>query len=336
MKNRIFALAVTFTLLPAVAPFLRADTFTEGADAGINEEGAVLLPANTTEVQGTLKAGTLGPFSVDPVDVDVYAFTILEAVPAAQIDATGAFDVNLLLLREGFFGIEGDDDGGGGGNSQITTSLAPGTYYIAIGQNNIAAYPFGATMEGDETWGNDSGFLAGPEASTPIAFIGATLANPTDTNGMAYTVTFSFGGVEVAVTGIDASAGIKKRLLKGAGILNNSGKQQTVTAKGSSSTKFHMKVQSTGDNRTILSRIKGSASRLDFTAIAKMGGRKNVTANLKTKGYKRVVPSGQSLSYLIKVNRGAAPRVAKKFLIQSADLKNKSLRDTAGAKIALQ
>ena len=333
MKTKPILLAGAFALSILALPSAQATTFVESTDAGVTEATAITLPPGTTQINGTLKAGTLGPFSGDPVDVDVYCFTIGETVPLPSIQVTGAFNTNILILREGFFGVEGND--GAGNDSMVSALLPAGTYYIAIGQDNIAAFPFGATMVGDQTWDNDTGQVPGPEQMVPIAFIGAREANPDDTTGQAYTVTLGLGGVSVAVTGIDQSAGRKLNNLKGIGITNNTGREQTAKIRGSKG-RFTVLMNNTGATRNTKTTLKGKASRLDFKAIAMGASRKNVTAKLKAKGYNQTVASGDTVAYKILVKKGQAPKLKQKFLLSTVDTSDPSIGDTAGAKLVLK
>ena len=330
MKPTLLSGAIALSL--TATSLTQADTFVESTDAGITEAGAVTLPPNTTQINGTLKAGTLGPFSGDPVDVDVYCFTISESVPLPSIQVTGAFNTNILILREGFFGVEGND--GAGNDSQVSALLTAGTYYIAIGQENIAAFPFAATIVGDETWDNDTGQVPGPERIVPIQFIGARQANPTDTTGQAYTVTLGLGGVPVSITGIDQGAGKRLKNLKGIGIANSSGREQIAKIRGSG--RFNILMKNSGANRSIRTTVKRNVSRLDFKVIAIGKGRKNITAKLRARGFKRTVASGDSITYKVSVNKGQAPSLRKKFLLKTVDQQDKSIGDTAGAKVVLK
>jgi hypothetical protein len=321
---------------------LEAAPFPESSDAGVSETSAAVLPPRVNGVTGTLKAGTLGPFALNPadvVDVDVFAFTIDKAVTGASITAIvagGVGDANLLLLGEGFLGIEGDDDDGLGLNgldANITRDLAPGTYYIAVGLNNIGAYEATAVMEGQELWGNDQGALTPPNSTTPIAFIGSQDANADDTTGQSYTVTFNF---TTAVTGLDQSAGARFSKLRGTNKLNGTGKGQSVTIRGESSGKFVILTKNTGFDRNVKSTLRGNLSEVNFSAIAIKGGSTNVTAQLKSRGYTTSVASGSSVRYNFKVNRNGTNPLSETFLLRSIDKGDRSVVDVAGAKVKLR
>lgn len=93
-----------------------AQSHVEGPDAGTTEGTAQVIKRGVTQVIGVVGPGTGDWDEPNPIDVDVFCFTIDQPVVAASIQVfADNFDSNLLLLREGFFGIEGDDDDGVGG-----------------------------------------------------------------------------------------------------------------------------------------------------------------------------------------------------------------------------
>ncbi len=171
---------------------VRADTHIENPDAGVTEATAQKVPRNVNFITGTLKPGTTDGFGVDPTDVDVFCFTLAAPVNGASIQVfADTFDSNLLLLREGFYGIWGDDDSGvGGADSGIITNLPAGTYYIAVGINNIGPYQAGDDDAGDYVWDNDSDELSPAEAALKIAFIGSEDGDPT--SNQPYQIALNF------------------------------------------------------------------------------------------------------------------------------------------------
>lgn len=191
----------TFIHLPLVTLFLftvsnraLATTHVENPEAGNTAASAQILPLGVTEITGTLEVGLTHAFSFLPVDVDVYCLTLPKAVKGAVIKVispNGDFDPNLLLLNAGFFGIWGDDNSGGGQNnqdSQITIDLPAGTYYIAVGDDDIAAFGPNIDDPDDYAWNNDSNQLSPADAAKPIAILGAQ-SGPNPTGGQAYKVT---------------------------------------------------------------------------------------------------------------------------------------------------
>jgi CSLREA domain-containing protein len=177
----------------------------ETLDAGNNAASAMVVSTGgSVSITGNLKAGTGNPFESSPVDVDVYKFTLLEDGVVRISGNSDQCDVNLLLLDGQFRGIQADDDSGSGGygdfNARIEKFLPAGTYYVAVGQNNIGAFPATATGPGMAAWNNDSGVLAPDKALIPISFVGADDATPAPTNGELYIVHFNLQLLEVTTT----------------------------------------------------------------------------------------------------------------------------------------
>jgi hypothetical protein len=310
------------------APAL-AQTFTEKGDAGVTEATAAIVPPKVNRIVGTLKPGTGNAFQANPADVDVYAFTLSQTTDVL-IDAKSTFfDMNLLLLREGFFGIFGDDDGGSGNDSRVPNDgnplvLPPGTYYVAVGINNIGAYPVGATMPGSDIWDNDSSRLAGADLTTPIMLIGSEDENPDPTTGQSYEILFNF---TTSVTGIDLSAGKSTKSLKGIDIVNRTGKGQAVSLTGRTSARFVLNLSNTGADRKVQGGLT-KASRSSDVTIKQLGGGGNVTAAFKRGRYSKKVASGSGLRYSVLVKGNDS-----KVLVTLADAAKKSISDTAGAKV---
>lgn len=198
MKIPFISLFLSGILLSASASPVIYPRFVESTDAGANEATAAELPFGSEEISGTLKSGATGPFGLDPVDVDVFCFHLSSPVMGASIQVFPVgFDSNLLLLRDGFLGVWGDDNGGIGGafgnaDSGIVTDLPAGTYYIAVGKNDIGAYDAEASTAGEILWGNDTGEVTGGLADTPVAFIGSVSSDPDDTEEDSYTIRFNF------------------------------------------------------------------------------------------------------------------------------------------------
>jgi len=331
---------------------LRAKTFTEGKDAGLTEATAAIVSPGITKITGTYKPGTDGPFGANPADIDVFAFT-LEKTTAVSIaaPAINGIDTNLLLLKEGFFGIFGDDDGGGGLSgldSLIEVTLPPGTYYLAIGDNNIGAYPFGSDSVGDDVWDNDFGLLDPAKAAIPIAFIGSESSNPDDTTGQAYEITFNFSTV---VTGLDLSVGKKPSQMKGVNLLGNDGKGQTARVSGSGSVQFLVNLTNTARKRSIQGGLTGVARKVPFEVIDLSHGKKNVTAAFRSGKYSSSIDNGGSKRFQLSLSAGServiqsrrpflASPGSRSFkgtaLISVEDQEDSSISDTVGAAVKLR
>lgn len=347
MKTRILLLALgVFSLVPMA---LRAQTFAEGKDAGITEATAAVVPPRITKITGTYKPGTDGPFGPNPADIDVFAFTLAKTTAVSiSAPAINGIDTNLLLLKEGFFGIFGDDDGGSGFDSLIELTLPAGTYYIAIGDNNIGAYPFGSTTAGDDEWDNDSDLLSPAEAAIPIAFIGSESSNPDETTGQAYEITFNFSTI---VTGLDLSAGKKPSQMKGVNLLGNDGKGQTARVSGSGSVKFLVNLTNTARKRSFQARLVGAARKASFKVIDLGNGKKNVSATFRSGKFTGSIESGASRRFQLSLSAGSDRSVqslrpfllsagSSSFrgtaLISAKDMDDASISDVAGAAVKLR
>lgn len=161
-----------------------AFNFNESTDAGFTMATATVLPQGTTAVTGTIVNTTES-------DVDLFRFS-LDAETAFTIDVLSSdFDANLILFNGNGQGLAGDDDGGLGLDSRLTLTLAAGTYFFAVGGNNMGAFASQADYEAATDFiDNDSGILGSPTVET-LGRVGAE-SGPTDINGQgAYSVTFS-------------------------------------------------------------------------------------------------------------------------------------------------
>jgi hypothetical protein len=347
MKTGILLLALGGLSLAPMT--LRAQTFAEGTDAGITEATAAIVPPGITKITGTYKPGTDGPFGPNPADIDVFAFT-LEKTTAVSIyaPALNGIDTNLLLLKEGFFGVFGDDDSGSGFDSLIEVTLPAGTYYLAIGDNNIGAYPFGSDSTGDYEWDNDSDLLDPAEAAIPIAFIGAEDDDPDETTGQAYEITFNFSTV---VTGLDLSVGKKPSQMKGVNLLGNDGKGQTARVSGSGSVQFLVNLTNTARKRSIQGGLTGAARKAPFEVIDLSNGKKNVSAAFRSGKYSSSIDSGASKRFQLSLTAGSERVVQslRPFLVSAGsssfkgtalisveDQDDASISDTVGAAVKLR
>lgn len=184
--------------IPAVAAVLllgagiaNAQIVNEIGDAGETLATAQVLPAGTTTVLGFIAANG---------DVDMYAatFDFTGDLVVTVDDFDDDFDPNLHAFNSAGNPIGADDDSSPntGLGSQLTLSITPGTYYFAIGDNNLEANDINGVRIQD----NDSGVL-----------------NPNgvfdhwdrDESGDAgnYTMTFSVATVAPAAPGIPVLGG---------------------------------------------------------------------------------------------------------------------------------
>jgi len=173
-----------------------AQVMTESSDAGNTLATALPVFSGTTQINGTV-----GPDAFDSLagriepDVDMFSFALTSAGTfTIQVNATvaGEPDMNLMVFNSSGQFLAGDDDDGNdctnivpfidGLDSCLTLTLAAGTYYIAIGDNNIGAFETVADFIADR--GNyfeddDSGILASPTTET-VAIAGSESDPPSD------------------------------------------------------------------------------------------------------------------------------------------------------------
>ncbi len=167
--GKLLASALFYALVVSSS---HAAIYTEAGDAGQTLGTAQSVAANTTQINGTL--GVAG-------DVDLYKLvfaanaTVTFYAPASNIDS------NLILFDAAGHGLWGDDDGGGGLDSQIVFNVTPGTYYLAFGDNNIAA----RDSSNNAFCSNDDGDCT----DDPISVLDNFYSAGTDTG--PYTITLS-------------------------------------------------------------------------------------------------------------------------------------------------
>lgn len=338
------------TLFLGACGSLHAQTFTEGSDAGDRAASALSVPVGTTAIEGTFAPGTGNPFEANPADVDVYAF-FLAAPAAVAIEATSdECDLNLLLLGQNFRGLAANDDRAPGEfDASIQLDLAPGLYYIAVGQNNTAAFPAGAGAPGDGAWDNDSGLLSPAEAAVPIAFIGADDEIPAPTDGEGYEITFNFSS---GFSGLDLSVGKRPNRFLGVGFLSNDGSGQTVRVKGGESATHYLQLKNAGLERIVSARLRGVSGTVPIE-VTELGRKKrNVTAAFLTGRYRQSIELGGSLRYSVTVSgatktplvppRGTRSPVVTEpigrltLLTTMSDASDAAVTDTVGAKVQVR
>ena len=177
-----------------------AGPITETTDAGRTMETAFVVPAGTTSISGTLGPGdeTFG------ADVDLYQFTLGSATSfTIQVntnvwnpDWEVGVDPNVMVFNASGQGLAGNDDWDASNNgaeesdrfapwvhygqeadgsnewldSLVTLDLEAGTYFFAVGDDNIGAYEnmnlFGVN---DDFIDNDTGYTDAPLLKQPTA-----------------------------------------------------------------------------------------------------------------------------------------------------------------------
>ena len=273
----------------------------------------------------------------------------LAAPTAIAIEANSdECDLNLLLLGQSFRGLAANDDRAPGElNASIQLNLAPGLYYVAVGQNNTAAFPTGADAPGEGTWDNDSGLLSPTEAAVPIAFIGADDEIPAPTDGESYGITFNFAA---GFSGLDLSVGKKPNRFLGGGFLSTDGSGQTFRVSGSGTAMHYLKLKNFGPAKTVSARLRGVPGSVPVEVRQLGPGRRNVTAAFLTGRYRKTLESGGSLRFsvmvtaLTKIPYGPPTRtpmtvtkpVDRLILTTMRDLSDPATTDTVGARVRIR
>jgi len=175
-----------------------AQTFDEGSDASALLASAKVVPLGTTKITGDLTN------TVTNEDVDVYQFSVsssgLFTIEAKAI-IEDVPDMNLIVFNSAGQGLAGDDDNGdncdvitslNGYDSCLTLDLTAGTYYFAVGDNNIGAFESIVDYQAGsgDFIDNDSGILDTP--TTEIAVIVGNESGPSpDEDEGDYEINFS-------------------------------------------------------------------------------------------------------------------------------------------------
>lgn len=167
-----FASAIVLAGFALTATRSQAQTFVETQDTGNDIATAIVLPAGTTQVEGSLNS-----------DHDLWGFNVSSSQSVQILLGLSPFDDNLILFDSLGRGIAGNDDIGrgsaspginlpagiGGLDSEIVAFLDPGLYYIGVGRNNSS----GIGSNGISFIDNDSGLLASPTIDV-LDFVGGS------------------------------------------------------------------------------------------------------------------------------------------------------------------
>lgn len=223
MGTKLFSRVIVITSmgLMSMSALAQAQVMVESPDAGNTRATALPVIAGTTQINGTV-----GPQAFDALtgrgenDVDMYMFTLnTGGTFTIQVNAAVANepDMNLMVFNQAGQFLAGDDDDDesctnivpfiGGYDSCLTLNLTAGTYYFAVGDNNIGAYESVAGFIADRSSyfaSNDSGIFASPSTEI-VAIAGSSSGSPADADEQGpYTVYFSspVGGSLAAPTAI--------------------------------------------------------------------------------------------------------------------------------------
>ena len=211
MRNttELLTRVVFFTLLGLMSTNALAQVMSESGDAGNTLATAQSIVSGTTQVNGTIGADAFDSLTGRvELDVDMFEFVLdTGGTFTIQVNATsgtGDPDMNLLVFNASGQFLAGDDDDGDscsnivpfldGLDSCLTLTLAAGTYYFAVGDNNIGAFETVAGFIASRSSyfeDNDSGILGSP-TSEIVAIAGAESDPPSASDDQGpYAVYFS-------------------------------------------------------------------------------------------------------------------------------------------------
>ena len=156
---RVLPLVLALVLALPVAS--TAATFTEVSPTGNSLSTAILLPSGTDRVLGSIS---------NPGEVDLFKFYLASGgmlTITVNADTPGTFDTNLHFFNGAGNPLGANDDiSPSNFNSQLTFSLLPGFYFVAVGENNTNAQDASLNRIQDNDTGviNALGVLAGWDA----------------------------------------------------------------------------------------------------------------------------------------------------------------------------
>lgn len=193
-----------------------AQTYREKGDAGTLFETAPVIPPGVQRIIGTLKPGLNATGGANPVDIDVYLFSATLGMGEWEIRvrSTPELPSPVLYVNEGFFGYSVVPYAPPGQDVVFRFSGQNWTTAVAVANNGLVPYSLEEPLTAQSR-------IAGVRTVDPVV----------PTTGQSYTIEFNF---KTSVSGINLTVGEKyiPSSQKGQFILNDTGKDQTVTIRG--------------------------------------------------------------------------------------------------------
>lgn len=296
--------SIILTVLLAFTPTMEAaNVQNEGPDAGHLASTARAIEDNIDQVDGTIDGAG---------DVDLYWFYLPTANTVTIGLTSSDYDSNLILFNGLGQGLAGDDDGGGVPSSEISIALTKGIYFVACGENNMAAWDspssFAAKIYGNAFIDNDTGVLGSPTTET---LYGVATAGGTATG--TYSLTFDFFTGPPDGVRTDGRVGNKKNPVThriGDNVYNRNGRRQRLDI--SSSRRKIRSFTSIQNDSSFAGPIKYKLSGLPkrkvrFKAFLLDGGKTNITALMKTRDLFTFYGPGKAKVVLIDATRRKSP-----------------------------
>lgn len=193
-----------------------AQTYREKGDAGTIFETAPVVPPGVNRIIGTLKPGLDATGGANPVDVDVYLFsaTLRMGEWEIRVRSTPELPSPVLYVSDGFLGYSLVPYAPPGQDVVYRFNAQNWTTAVAVANNPLV--PFGVD---DPLFPHSR--VSGVRTVDPVV----------PTTRQPYTIDFNF---KTDVSGINMTVGEKyiPSSQKGRFILNDTGKDQTVTIRG--------------------------------------------------------------------------------------------------------
>lgn len=276
----------------------RGDIFREVGDAGDRPAKAMVLPPGVNHIKGSLKPGTTGVHGNNPVDVDLYIFSLLSRPGRFEIrfPSTGGFERPGLLLfyknSTGYVFHDLSTQSSVAVDATLVQGALQGTFCLAVGDRSISPY-----------YPDQRPFFPFTNQA-PIVFVGASSAQPDITKGQAYDILFNF---KTEVTGVNLTVGERFTPLaqKGVTIVDEHGKGQTISVSGHKTAHFKFQLHLHNESGPTSLKID-LPKNLELRKVWFHGGAANVTASFRSGRYLSNLGYGNIDSYTVKV--GSAHR----------------------------
>ncbi|WP_299781119.1 VPLPA-CTERM sorting domain-containing protein [uncultured Roseobacter sp.] len=189
-----FCTIAAATLIAASTSVASASTITELTDAGRSMATAYDVQDGTTAINGRIENTAIS-------DVDLYSFRLVKQTRLTMRALSVDFNSNLLLFNILGQGLAGNDNRDsscetvypiGRVDACLTLDLVAGTYFIGVGDNNIAAFETAADAAtgSNGIFNNDDGILSTP-TSRILGLIGDEAGDATQNFEGEYVLDFS-------------------------------------------------------------------------------------------------------------------------------------------------
>lgn len=275
------------------------DIFQEIGDAGDRPEKALVVPPGVNRITGSLKPGSTGSGGINPVDVDLYIFSMLSRSGRFEIrfPSTSGFDRPGLILfyktSTGYIFLDLAPQSPILVDATLIQGALQGTFCLAVGDRSmIPIYADGKPFFPFVSQG-------------PIVRVGVPTEDPDPTTGQSYEIFFNF---RTEVTGVNLTVGDRFSPLsqRGVTMANNHGKGQTISVSGRDKAfyKFQLHLHDQSGPTALEIVLPGS---LELRRVWNRNEGKNVTASFLAGRYFSDLEYGNLDSFTAVVGRDSRP-----------------------------